>query len=226
MLLRNLLSFVSIACLLTACGGGSNEKDKGGSVTNAEILITLSSANIDSTGFSWDSSRGAGITKRWNLPIPVKTNGDVRAVAAMNTLEARLGVTMFDRTSIEATPNGSITRGIIFAQGTSFVPPGTTNLNAYCANVASGPNQGSYPSNFYNGTTGVINTRLYINLDNSGCIADADVVVHEFGHALGLGAHFSGFGNGPAISNLFYSDLKTLYANAPGTPKASIVITQ
>ncbi|MCW5234992.1 zinc metalloprotease [Verminephrobacter eiseniae] len=54
-----------------------------------------------------------------------------------------------------------------------------------------------------------------------------EIVIHEVGHALGLGAHFKGFGDsdGP-IGTAFWPVLATLYANPIGTPKASVVVKQ
>lgn len=90
------------------------------------------------------------------------------------------------------------------------------------AGVSSGPNEDGYPQSFYDGTTGVIDTVLYINLDNSGCTASNEMTIHEFGHALGLGDHFEGFGSAP----VFWATLKTLYNNAPGTAKADVQVVQ
>ncbi|MCW5234993.1 hypothetical protein D5047_01045 [Verminephrobacter eiseniae] len=102
--------------------------------------------------------------KRWTLPIPAKTNGEPRAVPAMDAIEAKLGFVVFDRTSIAATDEAAITRGIVFRQGTSCLPAGA-NPQAYCANVSRVPNDGSWPSTFLF-APGEISARLYVNLDN------------------------------------------------------------
>lgn len=109
MWVRKIALSAVVAAMLSACGGGGGADV--GEVTPETVLRNLSSSNIDSTGFPWSPGVGAGITKRWNLLIPVKTNGEARAVTAMNTVEQRLGYTIFDRTSIEATANDAITRG-------------------------------------------------------------------------------------------------------------------
>ena len=111
----------------------------------------------------------------------------------------------------------------MFRQGTSYLPAGA-NPQAYCANVAGAPNEGGYPLNFML-TPGEISARLYVNLDNPQCTASADVVIHELGHALGLGVHFKGFGddNGP-IGPAFWPVLATLYANPIGTLKAAVIV--
>ncbi len=214
---------LAAALALTACGGGSDSlATAGGSDTTARkaaVLTLTESSNIASAGFPWNGVL-PGVSKRWALPIPVKTNGEVRAAVAMDAIEAKLGVTVFDRTSIANANVSTITRGIVFSQGTSFLPVGA-NPQSYCANVSNGPNLGGYPSGFV-AAPGTISTRLYVNLDNPSCTASADITIHELGHALGLGTHFAGFGDGPPISSDFWSVMKTLYANPAGTAKASI----
>lgn len=241
--------------VLTACGGGGSGGSGGGSsspvattpeatppvtdptttsepvtpvvtpaIPDAEVLALADATNIASTGFPW-SGRFAGVVKRWTLPIPVKTNGEPRAVPAMDAIEAKLGYVVFDRTSIAAADEATITRGIVFRQGTSYLPAGA-NPQSYCANVARAPFEGGYPSTFMF-APGEISARLYVNLDNPQCTASPEIVIHEIGHALGLGAHFKGFGDddGP-IGPAFWPVLATLYANPIGTPKASVVIKQ
>lgn len=192
--------------------------------TDAEVLALADATNIASAGFPWNG-RFAGVVKRWTLPIPVKTNGEPRAVPAMDAIEAKLGFVIFDRTSIAAADEATITRGIVFRQGTSYLPAGA-NPQAYCANVARAPSDGSWPSTFLF-APGEISARLYVNLDNPQCTASPEIVIHEVGHALGLGAHFKGFGDddGP-IGPAFWPVLATLYANPIGTPKSSVVIRQ
>lgn len=248
-------ALVFLACtafVLTACGGGGSD---GGSsspvattpevttpvtdpvtpepvtpvattpaVPDAEVLALADVTNIASSGFPWNG-RFAGVVKRWTLPIPVKTNGEPRAVPALDAIEAKFGYVVFDRTSIAAADEATITRGIVFRQGTSYLPAGG-NPQAYCANVARAPLDGSWPSTFMF-APGEISARLYVNLDNPQCTASPEIVIHEIGHALGLGAHFKGFGDedGP-IGPAFWPVLATLYANPIGTPKASVVIKQ
>jgi hypothetical protein len=193
------------------------------SVSDAEVLALADATNIASSGFPW-SGRFAGVVKRWTLPIPVKTNGEPRAVPAMDAIEAKLGYVVFDRTSIASADEATITRGLIFRQGTSYLPAGA-NPQSYCANVARAPFDGGYPSTFMF-APGEISARLYVNLDNPQCTASADIVIHELGHALGMGAHFAGFGDDDAIGAAFWPVLATLYGNPIGTPKGSVVIKQ
>lgn len=202
-----------------ACGGGAS--GAGAAVPEASVRTWLAASNLDSSGFPWGGT-AAGLNKRWALPIPVNTRGEPRAKAAMDAIEARLGPGVFDRSSIEGQPVAGITRGLVFSQGQAYLPAGG-NPQSYCANVSAGPLQGGYPGGFVK-ASGEISAVLYVNLDNPQCTAGADVVIHELGHALGLGAHFDGFGNGPAISDNFWAVLGTLYANAIGTPKDKIVV--
>jgi len=211
-------SIIVLACVVS-CGGGDGA---GSDDSVAKTLEALNVTNLSSSGFPWNGA-APGLLKRWELPIPVKTGGDSRAIAAIDEIERQLGRVIFDRTSIVNLPDASITRGIIVSVGTAYLPPGTSNPAAYCANASSGPNQGGWP--FPAATTrGVMAFRMYVNLDNPFCKADQSIAVHEFGHALGMGVHFEGFGFGPAISSLFWRVLRTIYANAPGTPAASIVV--
>lgn len=221
MVSRNVLIVSLLCAVLVSC-----KKEDPKVASAGTVVANLAFSNIDSSRFPWAAKMGDGMTKRWELPIPVKTNGEVRAAAAMDAIEQRLGKIIFDRTSIESADEAAITRGIVLRKGTAYVPREETNLNAYCANVSGAPLRGDYPEAFYDGATGVISTRLYVNLDNRACTAKPDVVIHEFGHALGLGAHFDGFGNGDSISDAFWAALITLYANPPGTRRGDVALAR
>lgn len=190
--------------------------------TDAEILNLADSTNLSSSGYPWNG-RFAGVVKRWNLPIPVKTNGEPRAVPAMDAIEAKLGFVVFDRTSIESADETTITRGIVFRQGTAYLPAGA-NPQSFCGNVSDAPFGGGWSASLL--SPGELTGRMYVNLDNPQCTASADIVIHELGHALGMGAHFAGFGDDDAIGPAFWPVLATLYANPSGTPKASVVVKQ
>jgi len=205
------------ALALSACGG----EDKGNDSSSETVKRSLEATNVSSKGFPWAGEQ-SGFLKRWALPIPVKLNGDARAIAAVDEIERQLGQTIFDRTAIASLPDTQIVRGLIVSIGTSYVPPGSSGPCDGAGGVSGSPNSGSYPSPFLRGAE--ISTRLYINLDNSGCIASQDVTTHEFGHALGMGAHYEGFGDGPAISPLFWRVLRTIHANPIGTPSPSIIV--
>lgn len=190
--------------------------------TDAEILGLADSTNLSSVGYPWNG-RYAGVVKRWTLPIPVKTNGEARAVPAMDAVEAKLGYVIFDRASIESADEATITRGIVFRQGTAYLPAGG-NPQAFCGNVSDAPFSGGWSASML--SPGELTGRIYVNLDNPQCVADGEIVIHEIGHAMGLATHFKGFGDDDAIGPEFWPVLATLYANPIGTPKASVVIKQ
>jgi hypothetical protein len=213
---------LSIVCarILSACGVGP--------VSPETTRTNLALANIDSVYFPWAPNTGkpgpgGGITKRWGALVPVKTNGDSRADVAMDRIEKKLGKKIFDRQSIQTVHNSAITRGLIFSKGTAYVKEGRTDYKNWRGNVAS-----DYPAQFFNVSTGVIDTLLYVNLDNAHAKAKPDDVVHELGHALGLGEHFDGFAahGTAAISKQFWAVLKTLYNNPPGTRKEDVKLAQ
>ncbi|WP_156909434.1 hypothetical protein [Ottowia thiooxydans] len=242
---------LSAALVLAACGGGGD----GGSAepvaptpttpttpgglpppepatpvapagtTAAEILALADATNLAGTSYPWNG-RFAGMVKRWRLPIPVKTNGEARAVPAMDAIEAKLGFTVFDRTSLANADETTITRGLVFRQGTSYLPVGG-NPRSFCANVSDAPLSGGWSASMV--SPGELTGRIYVNLDNPQCVADAEIVIHEIGHAMGLATHFKGFGgedDDGAIGPEFWPVLATLYANPIGTPKASVVVKQ
>ena len=210
------LALAPLAMVACGGGGGAGSDDSAGATRSA-----LQATNLAGTGFPWGGA-APGLLKRWNLPIPVKTNEEARAVAAMDEIERRLGITVFDRTSIATLPDAQIARGIVVRVGTAFLPAGG-NPASYCANVAAAPGVDSWTSPAAT-PGGVMSYRLYVNLDNPQCRADSSIVIHEFGHALGMGEHYEGFGQGSAISDLFWRVLRTIYANPPGTPANVILV--
>lgn len=225
--------------MLSACGGGGGGGSGGSNSSTANvsseatIKSLLSSSNASNTYFPWNDSAYAvcsGKTKRWNLPIEVRApfaSTSARATTAMNTIEAKLGFTVFNRSNLSTAPSGGFV-GIIFSDaGQSYIPPGQTPVSGstYEANVSAGPNLGNWPSAVLDANC-AISTALYINLDNSSFTAGADVTVHEFGHALGLGEHFSGFGNGAAISKDFWDVLATLYGTNAGTTASTVTVVR
>lgn len=228
-------SLLSMA-LLSACGGGGGGSSNSSTTSvssEATIKSLLSSSNTSNTYFPWNDSAYtacSGKTKRWNLPIEVRApfaSTSARATTAMNTIESKLGYTVFNRSNLSTAPGGGFV-GIVFSDaGQSYIPPGQTPVSGstYEANVSAGPNLGNWPSAVLDANC-AISTALYINLDNSTFTAGADVTVHEFGHALGLGEHFSGFGNGAAISKDFWDVLATLYGTNAGTTGSTVTVTR
>ncbi|MEM1260413.1 MAG: hypothetical protein AAGH81_17950 [Bacteroidota bacterium] len=188
--------------------------------------------------------------KSWNVEdnglIPVKTNGYQLADQALNVIEQQVGKSLFDRTSIANAPDAEITKGLIVSQGTALGAFGSTNDPNACGHVSAGIGTTSYPSyglftdtdedgeilviiedGWYD-ATGTIDTVLYVHIGAPTCDneIDLDLVIHEFGHALGMGAHFEGFGLGPAVDENFWNVLHTIYNNRAGTLEENIVINQ
>jgi hypothetical protein len=179
-----------------------------------KALLSLNTSNLDSNAWPWNRVAD-GKKKKWVGLIPVKTNGVVRAEGALNRMEKRLGKQIFDRTSIANMPDDDIRRGVVVSERTASSPnPGPDN----CGYVGAGPNRHDYPKNFLK-PSGEIDTVLYVNLgseycDDSKCgKSESDIAVHEFGHAMELGPHFKGFGEGPIISEDFWRVLELLYAD-------------
>ncbi|WP_156909438.1 hypothetical protein [Ottowia thiooxydans] len=61
----------------------------------------------------------------------------------MDAIEAKLGFTVFDRTSLANADETTITRGLVFRQGTSYLPVGG-NPRSFCANVSDAPLSGGW----------------------------------------------------------------------------------
>lgn len=109
--------------------------------------------------------------------------------------------------------------------GTSYVGGGDYRKRR--ANVATGKNCGEKirPSRDH----GIASHPVYMNLGNARCGVTLDIVIHEFGHALGLAEHFEGFGlpdEGPPVDPRFWDALATLYANRPGTQQKHLKAKQ
>ncbi len=210
--LHKLALSILLALLIVSCTGGKNQE-------TSEVLRNLRETNLDSRYFPWTYGMANGRTKRWDIErdglIPVKLNGSALAQEAIMQIEAVLQMSLFDTTSIADTSDEMIDRGIIVSEGTAIGPGGTVTRNT-CGHVSAFPETTVFPEKFYN-SEGRINTRLYVSLSSKKCMASLEIAIHEFGHALGLGKHFSGFGIGEAIAPSFWQVLYTLYYNDVGT---------
>src|SRR5688572_27133687 len=105
---------VILSTVLAGCGGGGGDAPPGAAADDTSDAATRQALQTTNLGVA-----PAGMLKRWNLLIPVKTKGDARAVQAMDAIEGRLGATIFDRTSIAGTPDDDITRGVVISVGTA-----------------------------------------------------------------------------------------------------------
>jgi len=223
-----LIAYLAAVLALGSCGGDSPP------VAESDgILSNLQSTNLN----SYDSSRDGywevepepvpsdtdGLLKRWAYEtglIPVQLNGSTVATQALDEIENKLGLILFDRFSLDGIAAGNISRGIIVSEGTAVGPGGPS-----CGNVSVGPNETNWFFGFYD-STGEISATVYVNLGSAGCQADLGIAIHEFGHALGAATHFVGFGIGPPIDNNFWNVLYNIYNNNVGTPEVELVITK
>ncbi len=217
--LRTIYLVILFSLLLSSCTDVNNPGSE-------DVRRELQYTNINSSKFPWIYRVADGKTKRWDIEqdglIPVKLNGSALAQEAIEKIEAVLQMRIFDTASIANLPDESITRGIIVSEGTAIGPNGAITKYT-CGHVAAGPDTTDYPDNFY-AANGNIDTRLYVNLSSKKCTASLEIAVHEFGHALGLGNHFAGFGSGEIISPLFWQVLYTLYHNKVGTSREDLQI--
>lgn len=236
---------LSLIALLSACGGGGGSTDAGNtpsppvsqtpsaSLTDAQIItdIKLTNANYDAgaDGLPVSKQRPAG-TWRWPatpgqhilvyIPPP---NGPVeedlasKVSAAIKTYNAKLS-TYFILEPVNALP---VTGNVIqVGYNNSWVPPGSTDYNSYCANVSNVAGAGSLinPDSQNN-----IRNPVFMNLGNNHCTVTQDIVNHEFGHALGFNVHFDVFGNTKSPDN-FWDVLATLYGNPQSTLADNLLI--
>jgi hypothetical protein len=210
-------------CLLSAAACGEDSTGPGNPSPEA-ILANLRTTNLNESEFPW-TGIASGVLKRWSgdTLIPVKLNGSTLAAQALDEIEAALERTIFDRTSLDQVPDEQVTVGLIVSEGTSIGPRGIADESS-CGHVSEGLGTTAYPQGFYD-FSGRIETRLYVHISSARCTADLDVAIHEFGHALGMGQHFAGFGIGPAISGDFWNVLYTIYDNPAGTPESGITTT-
>lgn len=230
-----LLGVLGMSVLLSACGGGgeSDGPNAGANqtVTDAQIVASIQSSNID---FGPGGNGRPPGTWRWlgtparhvtvYIPPPAATSASEqdyanKAATSVSLINARLsGLLVLDiSNSVPASGNY-----IHISYGTSFVPPGSTDYLAYCANVSTAPNQGSMIMPGVD--NGILSSPVFINLGNGHCDVTQAIVTHEFGHALGLANHFPGFGVGIDVPALFWDVLATLYSNPQSTTAGNLVV--
>lgn len=215
-------SYLLILLVLLLPSSCTNAESQG----TSDVMQNLQTTNLNSNRFPWIAGLANGRTKRWDIQqdglIPVKLNGSTLGKEAIEKIEVVLQMSIFDTTSIANLPEEQIRRGIIVSEGTALSPNGFITQST-CGHVSASPKTTGYPKDFYD-ANGNINTRLYVNLSSRKCTASLDIAVHEFGHALGLGSHFFGFGSGDAISPAFWQVLYTLYHNKIGTSAEGLQI--
>jgi len=211
---------------LAACGGGGERSDV--RADDAQVL-----SNVERSNISFATSGRLPGTWRWvdaaggtpNIPVflpqalnAIESDYAAKVRAAVGVVNAKLGGTAV--LSIVTTPPAS--NHIRVGYGTAFVPPGPGSSQNFCANVSSG----AFQSNpiIPNSNNGIGSNPVWVNVGNGQCDLTQQIVEHEFGHALGLADHFSGFGDGPATSSAYWDTLRTLYSNPASTVKAVLVV--
>lgn len=237
---------LALAFALAACGGGGSGGDRVEVLSDADVRESL---QYGSFTYDLDVYDGypAVISRYWADPVTNEVVIRVYLPDAGDATEADARQKFLNSVSIynqrlagyvslvvgnaplsfDTTNNQGFWR---VSYGTSFVPSGSTDYQSYCANVAGGPNTGSYllnviptASSSYSNST-INRMEWWINLGNGRCSLSQDIVTHEIGHALGLTGHFAGFGVGGAISDNMWTMLLTLYKNPNGTPLSQAVI--
>ena len=217
---------ISFALLsLVACGGG------GGDVKGADgqVAADITSSNIQSWGNgSLGTNRWVGVSAtvpQVSVFIPAASGAielDLAAKArnAIGTINRKLAGNLV-LNEVSAVPaSGGYLR---VSYSTSYVPSGSTDYAGFCANVSTGaglPNVVDPTP-----TSGTRNDKVaWINLGNGRCDVTQDIVIHEFGHGLGLNKHFEGFGYPEALSTQFWDVLATLYGNPVRTLATQLMV--
>lgn len=146
--------------------------------------------------------------------IAVQTHDDREILAALDAIESAVGRVIFDRKSIGRRPESEIERGILVSYGTATRFPSSTS----CGEVTreNAPLEAGVLEN------GVWTGVLTVHLGAPGCGYDFSIVIHEFGHALGMHAHFKGFGHGPAWNSNAWNVLYSIYNSPIGASREQI----
>lgn len=237
-------AFSAIA-MLSACGGGGSGGGGTGTVgtptqpampaslSEAQIIAHIKSSNSDydigpegrpvSNGRPFGTWRWAGTPAQpifVYIPAPGNTTEQDlanKANAAIKTYNSKLSAYVI----LEAVNVIPATGNVIqVGYNNSWVPPGSTDYNSYCANVSNVP---GFSSTIVPDSRNNIQNPVYINLGNNRCNVTQDIVNHEFAHALGLATHFDAFGSTTSPDN-FWDVLATLYGNPQSTRAENLVV--
>lgn len=235
---NNIIVTTLFICLLSACGGGNsgsngNNQSTIATASDTEIVADVKFSNIDFLPIIYPINRQAG-TWRWPsttnqhvlVYIPAPGSGNATEQDYANKVQNAITQINTKLTSflvlepVSAMPaNGNF---IQISYSTSFIPVGSTDYQSFCANVSEGPNIGNVIQP--DSQNGIKSKPVYVNLGNGQCDVTQAIVVHEFGHALGLANHFNGFGIGDSISTAFWDVLATLYGNPQSTTAQSLIV--
>lgn len=233
------------ALALSACGGGGDGEGgngnagtspppaigQGNTLTDAQIIAAIKATNSNWEGANGHLSNGRPPgTWRWpNTPgqhifvyIPAASNSVEQELArkvnaAITTYNSKLRAYLVLEAVNVIPAAGNV---IQVGYNNSWVPPGSTDYNSYCANVSNVAGFGSMINPDSNNN---ITNPVYINLGNNRCDVTQEIVNHEFAHALGFNVHFDVFGNTRSPDN-FWDVLATLYGNPQSTVAENLVV--
>lgn len=184
-------------------------------LSNEHVSDIVLQHNIKSTHFPLQNVH-PGIKKIWDVwstPIPVydtPKNGDSRTSFAMDEIETRLGLKMFTRQPV-TNLKASVDKGIVISYDTALGEPGQKK-DTIKGHVSRHPDETEWPT-YITDTSGRFDCLLYLSLDSKDAKATEITAIHEFGHALGIAGHFSGYGDPQhEISDLFWLVLRELYS--------------
>lgn len=190
---------------------------------------------------------------RWYIErdglIPViDLTGRAETTTALNNLEAAVGKKLFNRLP-STTSTTTFERGVIINNATP--PQQGSGQENNCGSLYA--NRSNFSSEFVDPTyvldpplnsswqaavdgNQVLNPRPTYNIDvdfsNNNCAPFEPLAEHELVHALGLAAHFDGFGegggncNGALCTDRTYPVLKPLYANPPMTQISAMTVSR
>lgn len=198
--------------------------------TDAQVIANVKSSNIDYNPGFYGRAEG---TWRWHdvstphvaVYIPAPGTAEEQSYAdKVKSSIALINLKLNGALVLEATSLPVGANHIQISYNTSYVPAGFTDYASgnYCANVSTGPYSGNQIVPDWQ--NGIASAPVYVNLGNGKCDVTQDIIVHEFGHALGLTNHFNGFGIGPAISEEYWDTLATLYGNPQSTTATNLVV--
>ena len=231
----------AVGWLVNGGGGSGGSVPSANSITEESVFAALDQTNLKSRGF-YDLGPPAtraflkNKIKHWHhdpemdVLIPVKISNTIFVVEALNRIESKMGFKLFDRVSIENTPDEDIHYGLIFRQGTAVGPDGEPD-EYNCGNTGAKDGSPRYVDD-WQGADGAPKVAISVNIgssiDTPFCTLDVGLVIHEIQHALGMMTHFDFFGRGENINHendMAYSVLYNLYTNDLLTPSEEVKIT-
>lgn len=183
-----------------------------------------------------------GLT-RWRqdelIPVYYLNAVDARFSYALDKAESIIGYPMFDRKGVielDISDPYNIDYSDVPTEWGFIWSQGTVSGSCSSGTVSQGPLTNSIVGHTAGYDLGINKPTgepfAWINLDsanpdpNCTTVASNEVSLHELAHALGMGNHFEGFGNGAAFNSNAERVLRTMYSphNPPGQPYDSLYI--